>query len=156
MVAATHDDAPGSGDGYLLRRTRDDGACAGCHAMLTHSSTNTDGDYGSWGTAWTCQTCHDSHGSQSIYLLADVVSGSRLDPMIVDFRNMNTGVEDYGLVKAVNMGTGPCEMCHTLTKNSDGSPRFRNSGEGDGGQHHTTNYTCHQAVAPITGWPEWL
>jgi len=145
--SGTYDDMespPVGGDGRLLRRTNDETLCTACHDQLIHNSANTSTKHGTWGTNFTCLTCHDTHGTANIYLVRETIQTPNSGPKTVDFRTLNGGAEAYGLVNTANPGSGPCEVCHTLTENSDGSPRFRNDGSGDGGKHYTSRCTsCH-------------
>lgn len=116
--SATYDDAPRTGDGMLLHRDNDGAACAGCHTVLVHSSANTTTKYGTWGTTFTCRTCHAPHGTRNIDLVNEVITTPSNGDRVVDFRSMTTGLEAYGLANAVTPGTGPCETCHTRTRNA--------------------------------------
>ncbi|MBI5611435.1 MAG: hypothetical protein HY902_21360, partial [Deltaproteobacteria bacterium] len=142
--SSTHDGAPGgTGDGNLLRRTNDDTACTACHKVKLHSSATTSTQYGTWGTTFTCRTCHDTHDSKNIYLLRESITTPNSGVKAVDFRNMS-GKADYSMATVTTPGNGVCEVCHTKTKNADGSARFRNSGGSDGGQHYAGNCVgCH-------------
>ncbi len=142
--SATHDGAPGgAGDGNLLRRTNDDTACTGCHKVKLHNSSTTSTQYGTWGATFTCRTCHDTHDSKNIYLLRESITTPNSGVKAVDFRSL-TGKADFSFAGVTTPGNGVCEVCHTMTKNSDGSARFRNSGGSDGGQHYAGNCVgCH-------------
>ncbi|MBI5494963.1 MAG: CxxxxCH/CxxCH domain-containing protein [Deltaproteobacteria bacterium] len=142
--SATYDDKPQAGDGKLLRRTNSDLACNGCHRELTHSSATTSTTYGVWGATFTCTTCHQAHRTGNIWLVKGTIATPNSGNKAVDFRNM-TGKADFSYATSTTPGNGVCEVCHTLTRNTDGSARFRNTGGSDGGQHFSGKCTtCHQ------------
>jgi len=123
ITLAMSADASAAGDGYLLRRDNTDDTCGGpnkgCHNLKIHNSTNTESSRPAWGTTFTCRTCHTPHNTKNIYLIKEVISTPNSGNRSVDFRYMTTGQEDYGLVNSLNPGSGPCEVCHTDTKNAD-------------------------------------
>lgn len=114
---ATYDDQPRPGDGMLLRRDNDDDACTACHTVKLHNSAVTGSSRAAWGLGFTCRTCHTPHGTPNIYLVQATVATPSSGARAVDFRTMNTGIEAYGLVSSSAPGTGPCEVCHTDTRN---------------------------------------
>ncbi len=130
-----------AGNGLLLRRTHGSQLCLDCHAMATHSSQATSFNYGSWSEE--CLTCHTPHQTANLYLVRETIQTPASGPKALDFRNL-TGKADYSFATVTAPGNGACEACHTKTKNSDGTPRFRNTGGSDGGKHYSTNcVSCH-------------
>lgn len=130
-----------TGDGYLLRRTHSSQLCLDCHALSTHSSQHTSDKYGS--VSFECLSCHQPHLTRNIFLVRETISTPRDGNKTVTFRNTD-GKADQSYATATDPGNGICEVCHTQTRNSDGTPRFRNTGESDGGKHYTTRCTaCH-------------
>lgn len=122
--ATTYDDRPptpvGTGDGKLLRRTTAQ-TCDACHpGWLMHSSATLGTKYGTWGTTFTCATCHQPHKTGNVFLVRDTIATPNSGSRDVDLRALGGGVEAYGLANSVTPGTGPCETCHTQTRN--GSP----------------------------------
>lgn len=156
----TYDDTMRTGDGMLLRRFNNDDACTGCHNLIIHNSANTSAKYGTWGTMFTCSTCHRPHNTSNIYLIRQTIQTPNSGTKAVDFRN-TSGKADFSFATATTPGNGVCEVCHTLTQNSDATPRYRNTGESDGGKHfsgicischsHSKGFkascvTCHNSV----------
>lgn len=130
-----------AGSGNLLRRTHSSQLCSDCHNLATHSSQATDTSYGSW--AQECLTCHTPHETTNISLVRPSIQTPSSGARSVDFRN-TAGKADYSYATVTSPGSGVCEVCHTLTRNSDATPRFRNTGGSDGGKHYTSRCTgCH-------------
>lgn len=133
--SATYDDTPRAGDGNLLRRTNDDGACSACHTVKLHNSTVTNSSRPAWGTTFTCRTCHTAHDTANILLVNESIVTPNSGTHTVDFRSMSdvNGIEPFGLVNSTTPGTGPCETCHTNTRNggaisTPGTATFTNAG----------------------------
>ncbi len=142
--SSTYDDTPRTGDGMLLRRANYGSQCRACHDLAIHNSDTLGTKYGTWGSTWDCRQCHRPHSTTNINLVNESITTPNSGNRAVDFRYQNTGLENYGLANAAAPGSGPCEVCHTQTRNSDGSPRYRNSGGGDGGKHCEDTCTdCH-------------
>lgn len=119
--ATSYDDRPpapaGAGDGTLLRRSAAE-TCAACHpSTLLHNSTNVGTKHGTWGATFTCLTCHDVHKTGNVNLVGRTIATPNNGSRDVDLRATGGGVENYGLANAVTAGTGPCETCHTDTRN---------------------------------------
>ncbi|MBI5494964.1 MAG: hypothetical protein HY904_08035 [Deltaproteobacteria bacterium] len=128
----------GADCGLLLRRSNNNDACTGCHNLTVHSSATTSTKYGTWGTTFTCQTCHQPHKTPNTFLVRQTLNGKT-----VDFRNL-TGKADNSFATVTVPGNGPCEACHTLTRNKNGTARFRGTGGSDSGTHYPgTCTTCH-------------
>ncbi len=133
--------ATAAGSGELLRRTHGSQSCVDCHNLATHSSQSTSFNYGAW--AQECLTCHTPHATKNIYLVREAIETPNSGAKPVDFRNLS-GKADFSFATVTAPGNGACEVCHTKTKNSDGTPRFRNSGGSDGGKHYSTScIACH-------------
>ncbi|MEK6606517.1 MAG: cytochrome c3 family protein, partial [Myxococcota bacterium] len=115
--STTYDEAPSGGDGNLLRRSNNDAACVSCHKMQVHSSNTTSTKYGSWGLTFNCKTCHDPHGSKNLYLFNESVTTPNSGVKTVDFRVRTGGSEAFGLANSNANASGPCEVCHTQTRN---------------------------------------
>jgi predicted CxxxxCH...CXXCH cytochrome family protein len=150
-------DGKAAGDGLLLRRTRGSQLCIDCHNLPTHSSQSTSHDYGNW--ALDCLTCHTPHQTKNIYLIEDSVRTPNSGERSVDLRDLG-GVADYGLAElsdasggsnTLEPGVGLCETCHTRTKNSDDSPRYRNTGEGGNGHAEGACIVCHTHEVGFSG-----
>lgn len=140
----TYDDATSEGgDGYLLRRGRDDTTCQGCHHVLTHSSATTSDRYGTWGESFTCLTCHGVHDCTNVALINDVVATPYSGSRSVDLRSISGGVEPHGLVDSQSPGNGICEVCHTRTRNS--APHTAG----------TANFTAGQTSVTCAGDCQW-
>lgn len=139
----------GTGDGHLLVRDDSGQLCSDCHAIATHSSQATSTRYGAWG--FDCRRCHAPHGTKNIFLVNEAIRTPSSGVKTVDFRS-TTGVADYSFATVTNPGNGICEVCHTRTRNGDGTPRFRNTGEGDGGKHYGDNcVACHTHANGFAG-----
>ncbi|OYV74258.1 MAG: hypothetical protein B7Z74_02590, partial [Deltaproteobacteria bacterium 21-66-5] len=123
--------AQAAGSGTLLRRTHGSELCLDCHNLASHTSQATSFTYGAW--AEDCLTCHTPHLTTNIYLIRQQILTPNSATKPVDFRNLS-GKADYSFATATNPGSGVCEVCHTKTKNPDGTPRYRNTGESDGGK----------------------
>ena len=130
-----------AGGGTLLRRTLGSELCLDCHNLASHTSQATSFAYGSW--AEDCLTCHTPHLTNNIYLIRPQILTPASGREAVDFRN-TSGKADYSFATVTTPGNGVCEVCHTKTKNPDGSPRYRNTGESDGGKHYSSScINCH-------------
>jgi len=130
-----------AGSGTLLRRTHGSQLCSDCHNLATHSRQALSARYGSW--AEECLGCHTPHDTANIFLVREQIETPSSGVRSVDFRNTD-GLANYSYASATQPGTGVCEVCHTKTRNSDGTPRFRNTGESDGGKHYASQCTaCH-------------
>ncbi len=160
--SSTYDAAPpavaGAGDGKLLRRDNDDRFCTSCHAVKIHNSVNTSNRYGTWGETFTCFRCHQPHETTNLFLVRQQIVTPSSGTLAVDFRN-TTGKATYSYAAATGAAPyGPCEVCHTQTKNPTTSvARYRNTGNPDG--HETGGCVgCHQHVngfaAPPSGGGE--
>jgi len=115
---------PGTGNGLLLRRENDDRSCLGCHpATMDHNSTNTQSTRPAWGTTFGCRTCHAPHQGTNLHLLARLIPTPYNGNAVIDLRSHTTGQEPFGLVDGPvtgappTTGKGPCEACHTDTRN---------------------------------------
>lgn len=129
------------GGGLLLRRTHGSQLCIDCHNLPTHSSQSNSFKYGSWVN--DCTVCHTPHATNNIYLIRPAIETPSSGARSVDFRN-TTGKADFSYATVTTPGQGVCEVCHTQTRNGDGSPRYRNTGGSDGGKHYSTSCTsCH-------------
>lgn len=119
--SATYDEpgSTGPGDGFLLKRTNDGNLCMGCHDLKVHNSTNTSTKHGTWGTSFTCRTCHQPHATQNLLLIKPTISTPNSGDHAVDLRAMTQAGanEPNGLADSTNQGAGPCETCHTDTRN---------------------------------------
>ncbi len=164
--SATYDAAPpalGAGDGKLLRRDNDDRFCPSCHAVKIHNSANTSNTYGAWGGDFTCGTCHArAHDTTNLYLVKQQIATPSSGTKTVDFRSTGkiTGATVGGIVNGVACGTagaacGPCEVCHTKTKDSGGASRWRNTGNTEATPHNPGGCTggCHKHEAGFQGLP---
>ncbi len=133
------------GDGNLL--VRDDGSqiCGDCHAIKSHSSENTTSKYGSWTT--TCRDCHKPHNTTNIYLVAKNIT----PPAVASYQpaqqvNFSTTTGDSGASYTGSTASfanadasGPCQVCHTRTKNqSTSAARWRNAASGGNADAHYT------------------
>ena len=133
--------ATAAGSGELLRRTHGSQLCVDCHNLATHSSQATSFTYGTWGEE--CLTCHTPHATKNIYLVREAIETPNSGKKSVDFRNLS-GKADFSFATVTAPGNGACEVCHTKTRNSDSTPRYRNSGGSDGGKHYSSScINCH-------------
>ncbi|MDH4100697.1 MAG: hypothetical protein OEV28_09020, partial [Nitrospirota bacterium] len=102
--------------------------------------------YGNW--SLTCRQCHTPHNTKNIFLVKEQIKTPNSGYRNVDFRSAD-GFADYSFANKAELGTGPCETCHTKTSNGNGSPRYRNTGTGPGdGSHQNAPFTgkciqCH-------------
>ncbi|HEY6101217.1 MAG TPA: cytochrome c3 family protein, partial [Anaeromyxobacter sp.] len=163
--SATADTGPtAAGDGNLLRRSfrvgsptaaapaDADDACTGCHKARQHSSATTSAKYGTWSK--TCRDCHEGHGTSNLLL----VKGT-LNSKTISLRQLSAGDASTGGTAANDLadaaGNGPCEACHTQTKDARAAgaqPRFRTTGLGANGMHFTKNCTaCHSHLNGFVG-----
>lgn len=137
------------GSGYLLRRTHGSQLCLDCHNLPTHSSQATSFTYGSWGQE--CLSCHTPHATTNIFLIRSTIETPASGGRSVDFRN-TTGKADFSFATSTVPGNGVCEVCHTKTRNTDATPRYRNSGGSDGGKHFSSSCTgCHRHAVGFAG-----
>ncbi|MDH4101044.1 MAG: hypothetical protein OEV28_10800, partial [Nitrospirota bacterium] len=114
-----------SGDGKLLVRENTSQLCFDCHGGIqTHSSQNLSPKYGNW--AIDCRVCHTPHNTANIFLIRPVIKTPNSGEKTVDFRN-TTGQADFSYATKTTPGNGPCEVCHTKTRNGDDSGRYRNT-----------------------------
>ncbi len=118
--STTYDGAPQAGNGLLLRRANNDESCLGCHpSTLMHNYTNTQSTRPAWGTTFTCRTCHDPHQGTNLELVKRQIATPSSGTATVDYRSRAAGLDTYGLANSVTPGTGPCEACHTDTRNGN-------------------------------------
>lgn len=132
------------GAGNLLRRSHAPQLCLDCHSIATHSSQTTSFKYGSW--AQDCLVCHTPHATPNVYLIRPSLETPNSGTKSVSFRDAATGVGANSLATPTASGNGVniCEVCHTKTKNGDGSARARNNAATDWTKHYTTScIACH-------------
>lgn len=132
-----------AGTGSILRRTNSSQICQDCHALQTHASQYNSTAYGSWGNE--CQVCHTPHGTSNIYLVRPTITTPNSGAKSVVFQN-TTGVaaNSYGTPTASGNGVNICEVCHTQTRNGDGTARARNNAPTDWTKHYSGDcIACH-------------
>lgn len=136
-VAAT------TGAGNLLRRTAGSQLCLDCHNLQTHNAQATSTNYGNWSN--DCATCHTPHATRNIGLVREQIDTPNSGRKAVDFRASNgVAANGHATPTASGNGVNVCEVCHTRTKNSDGTARARNDAATDWTKHYTTSCTgCH-------------
>ncbi|MDH4099639.1 MAG: hypothetical protein OEV28_03600, partial [Nitrospirota bacterium] len=101
------------GDGKLLVRDNDNQICWDCHGGLKpHSSQYLSPKYGNW--SLTCRQCHTPHNTKNIFLVKEQIKTPNSGYRNVDFRSAD-GFADYSFANKAELGTGPCETCHTKT-----------------------------------------
>ena len=147
------------GDGTLLVRDNDNTLCISCHELKSHSASSTESvQYGSWERV--CRDCHTPHNTRNIFLLHSsfrIYTGDNQGYAYnrkVDFRNLS-GESNFGFVSSSGSERrGPCEVCHTRTKNSNGTPRWRNyTSEADtDGNKHNAGLSCIDCHAHKEGF----
>ncbi len=133
------------GDGTLLARDNASQLCADCHAIKTHSSENISNKYGAWAAG--CRACHQPHSTTNVYLVSKNVT----PPAVASYQpsqivNFSTTTGDSGSSYtpstasfANSDSSGPCQVCHTRTKNqSTSAARWRNAGSGGNADDHYT------------------
>jgi len=138
----------GTGDGNLLVRDNSTQLCLDCHALKTHSSMYTGTKYGTWGVA--CRDCHTPHGSTNIYLIKNQITPpavTGVQPARTVKFSTTTGATSSSVITAQSFAneadnSGPCQVCHTRTQSSGGTPRWRNTGNSD------THYTSAAGTQP--------
>lgn len=112
--------APGEGDGTLLRAPNGDGLCQTCHTYPDHPRVD---------PAGSCRTCHVPHGTDNVLLVAPEIGGQA-----VEF----SGRAGSDFVHGAPNFDGVCETCHTQTR------YHRNSAAGDHTHHAGQQCTiCH-------------
>lgn len=147
--SATANDVAGGGDGNLLRRDNDGDACEGCHNLRLHNSANLGSSRPAWGMSFTCRTCHAPHLTSNIRLVSQVISTPNSGDRGVDLRVDTGGLQAYGL--ATGAGTGPCEVCHTDTRN--GTPYTTGTvNVATGSATVTCASTCNWSGNVTAGW----
>jgi len=129
--AGTYDDVGRTGDGHLLRRGWSNGTsdevCEACHATRIHNSLSVGSKYGAWGTAMTCTTCHQPHLTGNVLLVKPTITRPDGTATVnIDFRDAVNGQGPNAMVNGplsqptapfYTSGNGPCEACHTQTRN---------------------------------------
>ncbi len=114
----------GTGDGNLLSRDNSSQLCVDCHAVASHSSQSTSNQYGSWALA--CRDCHQPHNAKNADLVRSQITPPSYrgvkSPKTVVFYDKTTGDGGATAGGYVNDSrTGPCQVCHTQTKNQQTS-----------------------------------
>ncbi|MDH4100696.1 MAG: hypothetical protein OEV28_09015 [Nitrospirota bacterium] len=141
-----------AGDGKLLVRDNDNQICWDCHGGIKpHSSQYLSSKYGNW--SLTCRQCHTPHNTNNIFLVKEKIKTPNSGTRPVDFRvsagrDSSVPNAEYGYTNKVNPGYGPCETCHTKTRNpNNDSPRYRNTGSGPGdGSHKNPPFTTSPCI----------
>ncbi|MDH3976245.1 MAG: NapC/NirT family cytochrome c [Deltaproteobacteria bacterium] len=147
------------GDGKLLVRDNDNTICMSCHAIKAHSSADISSTtYGNWERV--CRDCHTPHNTRNIFLLQSSfkiytgINQAFAYRKKVDFRNLS-GESAFGFVtESGKERRGPCEVCHTRTRNTDNTPRWRNyTSEPDAdGQKHNAGLACTDCHLHVDGF----
>ena len=162
-------DVPGMGT--LLVQSGGQQLCINCHELQTHACDQNCDEQSYW--AIPCDTCHTPHGTRNLSGIREQIETPNSGSREVAFGRRVGAVADYatdpdcsaltGEAKKAcssyaNEGAGnvlgPCQVCHTLTSEPGGAPRWRNSG--DSGLHYpaasTTQCTaCHTHAAGFSG-----
>ena len=107
-----------AGVSYQISADNDE-VCNGCHNLKIHNSASTSTGYGTWGTTHLPPATAARDGN--IYLVRSA-SRPRAAQRSVDFRAYTTGQENYGLVNALSLGSGPRSVPHDDPQRQ-GSPR---------------------------------
>ncbi len=156
--ATTYDDRPpaAGGDGRLLRRAAAQ-TCDGCHPNTSiHSSATTSTKHGTWGAGFDCTTCHTPHQTSNVHLVRPSLATPNLGTVAVDFRASASGQAVKGNVDSTTLtgqqttGRGPCEACHTDTRNGNeytaGTVNVSAAGV------VTCNSACAWTASQFVGW----
>ena len=156
--ATTYDDRPPAtgGDGHVLRRSAAE-TCDGCHPSTTvHSSATTSTKHGTWGAGFDCRTCHTPHQTSNVHLVTPSLATPNLGTVAVDFRASASGQAVKGNVDSTTLtgqqttGRGPCEACHTDTRNGNeytaGTVNVSAAGV------VTCNSACAWTASQFVGW----